>query len=257
MTAAASPVAGFCGKLPIRADFLIRRVPLACVEPWHDWMAQWLISTRAALGDAWLDAYLYGPIWRFALPAGLVGPSAVAGTLMPSVDSVGRYFPLTIALQMRSTAALAAVVVGGESWFSGAEELSLAALEGELDPDALSERLAALALPPAGAGRTDAKPIPALAEPGLVLSFDPEKESVEALLARYAPTQLDAGNSVWWTLGGESFPPVMLLAVGLPAPSSFAAMLSGQWAAQGWREDRNADAGALEIAAEREGTSRG
>jgi type VI secretion system protein ImpM len=252
-----SPVAGFCGKLPIRADFVIRHVPLACVEPWHDWMAQWLIATRAALGDAWLDAYLYGPIWRFALPAGLVGPGAVAGTLMPSVDSVGRYFPLTIALQMPSTAALAAAVMNGAAWFSGAEELSLAALEGELDPDALSERLAALALPPANAGRTDVKPCPTLAEPGLVLSFDPEKESAETLLARHAPAQLDAGNSVWWTLGSESFPPAMLLAIGLPAPSAFAAMLSGQWAEQGWREDRSVDASAYEIATEREETSRG
>jgi len=89
---------GFCGKLPNRADFVIRRLPLAYVEPWHDWLAATLAATRDALGPDWLDAYLYGPIWRFALPAGIAGPAAIAGTLMPSVDSVGRYFPLTIAL---------------------------------------------------------------------------------------------------------------------------------------------------------------
>jgi hypothetical protein len=121
----------------------------------------------------------------------------------------------------------------------------------------LSERLAVLALPPATTGSSDAKPAPMLAQPGSVLRFDPEKESAETLLARHAPAQLDAGNSVWWTLGSETFPPAMLLAVGLPAPSAFAAMLSGQWAEQGWREDRSVDASAYEIATEREEKSRG
>ena len=236
MSTASLGEVGFCGKLPNRADFVTRRLPLAYVEPWHDWLAAMLAATRDALGPDWLDAYLYGPIWRFALPAGVAGPAAMAGTLMPSVDSVGRYFPLTVALALPSPQALAGVVSRGRSWFAGAEALSLAALEEEIGLDALSERLAELALPPAEARKAEARSA-AAASPGLALSFDPEKEIGEGPLALEAPAQLAAGSTLWWTLGSEQVPPVLLIAAGLPTPRSFAALLTGRWAEFGWRTE--------------------
>ncbi|HYM01799.1 MAG TPA: type VI secretion system-associated protein TagF, partial [Stellaceae bacterium] len=108
MIAAAVSV-GLCGKLPARADFVTRRLPPSAVETWHAWLAEALVAMRAALGEAWLDAYLHGPIWRFALPAGVIGPKATAGTLMPSVDSVGRYFPFSIMCPLPSLEAVIGV----------------------------------------------------------------------------------------------------------------------------------------------------
>lgn len=242
----AAAVAGFCGKLPIRADFVTRRVPLAWVEPWHDWLAEVMSATRTALGEDWLDAYLYGPIWRFALPAGVVGAGAVAGILMPSVDAVGRYFPLTIVLPSVSVAALAGAVIAGSAWFADAEELSLAALDGDVDLDELSDRIAALVAPSSTAAETRTPGTPL---PGSVLSFDPEKDPADTLRAAQVPAQLAAGNSLWWTIGSERVPAVMLIAAGLPTPAGFAAMLDGQWAAHGWRA---VDADALHRAASRE-----
>jgi type VI secretion system protein ImpM len=223
---AAEAVAGFCGKLPIRADFVTRRVPLAWVEPWHDWLAEVMSATRTALGEDWLDAYLYGPIWRFALPAGVVGAGAVAGILMPSVDAVGRYFPLTIVLPSPSAAALAGAVIAGSAWFADAEELSLA-----------------LVAPSSTAAETRTPGTPL---PGSVLSFDPEKDPADTLRAAQVPAQLAAGNSLWWTIGSERVPAVMLIAAGLPTPAGFAGMLDGRWAAHGWRA---VDADALHRAA--------
>ena len=245
MSADAISAAGFCGKLPIRADFVTRRVPLAYVERWHDWLAEALAAVRDALGEGWLDAYLYGPIWRFAVPAGLAGPHAVAGTLMPSVDSVGRYFPLTIALPLASTPALANMVMHGRGWFEDAEAFSLAALEGEIDIDALGERLAALPLPPITAGSSSgAIGAPsAIARPGIAFILGAEDGAGENLLAQHAGPNLAAGNSVWWTRGAERMPPAVAMASALPAPASFAAMLSGEWAKYGWQEDNLAQSG--------------
>jgi type VI secretion system protein ImpM len=238
MSVNATPGAGFCGKLPIRADFITRRLPLAYVERWHDWLAECLAGLRDALGEGWLDAYLYGPIWRFAVPAGLAGPHAVAGTLMPSVDSVGRYFPLTIALPLASPEALVSMALEGRSWFDGAEACSLAALEGELDIDMLGERLAALALPAlivrSGVASGTS---PAVPRPGRAFILGIEEGAGENFLAQHAAPQLMAGNSLWWTRGAESMPPAVAIASYLPMPASFAAMLIGEWAKYGWQED--------------------
>lgn len=245
MSADAISAAGFCGKLPIRADFITRRVPLVCVERWHDWLAEALAGMRDALGEAWLDAYLYGPIWRFAVPAGLAGPHAVAGTLMPSVDSVGRYFPLSIVLPLASTAALASMVTQRRNWFDDAETLSLAALEGEIDIDTLGERLAALAVPPLPARSSVAARGAALTvpSPGLAFILGAEEGAEENLLSQHAGPRLAAGNSLWWSRGAEHMAPVVVVASGLPAPASFAAMISGEWTKYGWQEDDLAQSG--------------
>lgn len=234
MTGKSRILAGYCGKLPIRSDFVLRRVPLAFVERWHDWIAAGMASARSALGEGWLDAYLHGPVWRFALPPGLVGPTAMAGTLMPSVDATGRYFPLTLVLPLPSAAALASTLVSGEDWFAEVEALSLAVLEQDIDPDSLSERLLALALPPLHKVVSSDGIPRSLAHPGIALLVSAEREMKNMLLAAQAPAQLAAGNSVWWTAGSATLQPTILVAVGLPEPRSFAAMLNGDWTGDGW-----------------------
>ena len=93
---AQSPVAGWFGKLPMLGDFASRRLPDAFIGPWDEWLQASLASSRSATGDRWLDLYLTFPVWRFALPAGLIGDRCWIGVLLPSVDRVGRCFPLTI-----------------------------------------------------------------------------------------------------------------------------------------------------------------
>lgn len=234
MAGAERMLAGFCGKLPIRPDFVTRGLPLAFVERWHDWIGDAMAAARDALGEAWLDAYLYAPIWRFVLPPGLAGESAMAGTLMPSVDAVGRYFPLTLVLPLPSIAAAASMLVSGESWFADAETLSLSALEEDIDPEVLNERLLALALPPWQTGLSGDDQGQGLVPPGTACLVTSDEEMKELLLAAKAREQLAAGNSVWWTHGSAAVPAAILYAVGLPAPPSFAAMLNGNWAAHGW-----------------------
>ena len=98
-------------------------------------------ASRARLGEAWLDCYLTMPIWRFVLLPGLVGPSGWAGVLMPSVDRVGRHFPLTLAVELSSGVAAAAAVFEGADWFARLEEVALTVLDPTRDVESFDRSL--------------------------------------------------------------------------------------------------------------------
>jgi hypothetical protein len=85
-------VPGWYGKLPSLGDFASRRVEGDFIEPWDLWLGERLQALRDARGEAWLDAYLHSPPWRFLLgPASCRGfdpGKAVAGVLLrPSTGS--------------------------------------------------------------------------------------------------------------------------------------------------------------------------
>lgn len=90
-------VCGWYGKLPAVGDFATRRLTPAMVARCDAWLSAGLAASQRELGDTWLDLYLTAPIWRFAWGPGLAGNDAWLGVLMPSVDRVGRYFPLLLA----------------------------------------------------------------------------------------------------------------------------------------------------------------
>ena len=91
------PGFGAFGKMPALGDFFRLNLPRDFVDAWDGWLQEELAGSRASLGEHWLDCYLVGPLWRFALGPGLCETRAYAGVMMPSVDRVGRYFPLTVA----------------------------------------------------------------------------------------------------------------------------------------------------------------
>lgn len=126
---------GFSGKLPARGDFVQAGLPRDFVDPWHDWQSMVIAGSRVIMGDTWLDAFLEAPVWRFILSSGLCGPRAVAGLLMPSVDKVGRYFPLTFAaLSETGTPDPEA----WESWLDAVETLGRCALDEDAPPERLT-----------------------------------------------------------------------------------------------------------------------
>ena len=91
------PAFGLFGKLPARGDFVRAGLPGDFVAAWDHWLEEVIGATRARLGAAWLPAFLEAPVWRFALAPGLCGAASVSGLWLPSVDRVGRYYPLTLA----------------------------------------------------------------------------------------------------------------------------------------------------------------
>ena len=93
----AGQLAGYFGKMPARGDFVSGSLGREFVDPWDDWIQASIEQSRDRLGEQWLDVYLTSPLWCFALSPSICGNHAWGGVLMPSVDAVGRYFPLTIA----------------------------------------------------------------------------------------------------------------------------------------------------------------
>lgn len=132
---------GFYGKIPSHGDFLRRGLSPAFIEPWDTWLQQSLLTGRDVLGDGWQNAYFSAPIWRFALPAGLCGPDGMTGVLMPSVDRVGRQFPLTLATP-GGDANPWETFTANEAAYRALEDAALAMLEDGAEPAQLETALA-------------------------------------------------------------------------------------------------------------------
>ncbi len=127
------PVFGFYGKIPARGDFVRLGLPRGFIDPWDAWLQAMLAVARQHLGPRFEPAWMEAPIWRFQLAADLCGPDAAIGVMMPSVDRVGRLFPLTLAHL--------APGVAPADWLDRASAAGLAALDEDLDPPALLARL--------------------------------------------------------------------------------------------------------------------
>jgi len=142
----AFPRCGFDGKLPSRGDFVGRGLPRSFVRPWQAWVDAALAASRLALAEAWLAAWDQTPAWRFALPAGVCGPDAVLGLLMPSLDRAGRRYPLTVAAVFVG----ASIPPADEAWLDAVEPLALNARAHDWTPEALMLSLEAVPAPDLG-----------------------------------------------------------------------------------------------------------
>lgn len=208
---------GFYGKLASRGDFVSRGLPQSFIGPWDSWLAAGLLASQS-LGDRWLNAYLVSPLWRFMVAPGVCGPQAAVGVVMPSVDRVGRYFPLTVAVLLDHEADPASVVGGSDAWFEQVEQLMLSTLSVEASFEAFGAELETLGSPAylprgpssrfAGLNRFDAT--------------DP-KARITALAELACE-----GASLWWGQGSERIAPGLLRCQGLPAAADFAQFLLGQ-----------------------------
>jgi len=127
-----APIAlGIYGKMPAHGDFVRRGLPSSFVTPWDAWLAAGVAAAREQLAEGFAQVWDDAPAWRFALPAGVCGPDAVAGVMLPSEDTVGRRFPLTAA------ALLPPGVVAEEAWFDRLEAAVRAARHGSIDADGM------------------------------------------------------------------------------------------------------------------------
>ncbi|MFP7675235.1 type VI secretion system-associated protein TagF [Marivita sp. S0852] len=143
------PVDGYgaFGKIPAVGDFFRVNAPPGFVEPWDAWLQRCLLAGSEAHGPGWDALYMSVPIWRFCLSAGLAGAQPVIGVLMPSVDRVGRRFPLTLMTPIGDGASVVREhLVQGDA-FQSMEDIALSVLDDDVSKDALAAQLAALALP--------------------------------------------------------------------------------------------------------------
>ncbi|MEJ1963377.1 MAG: type VI secretion system-associated protein TagF [Gammaproteobacteria bacterium] len=236
---------GFYGKLPCRGDFLQRRAPQDFVDAWDAWLQECIHESRLRLQDTWLDTYLTGPIWRFVLASGVCGDGAYAGILVPSVDRVGRYFPLTVMAQLTPDGCPLALACSGAAWFESAESLVLDALQADaLDFDAFDEQIALLRERLDAAGADESSRFLKLLQnsdfPGgsarwqLPLVAPESLQSAVNAFAYREMSRVMQPLALWWTSGSGSLAPSWLSTRGLPEARSFVAMLTGDWAGADW-----------------------
>ena len=236
---------GFYGKLPSHGDFLRRRVSDAFVDGWDAWLRECLASSRTALGAQWLDVYLTSPAWRFVCAPGACGPAPVMGLLAPSVDQVGRYFPLTVVAELPDDVCLVTAAAASGRFLDTAERLVIETLAADLvDFNRFDQGVAGLQeefaqvverppiiLDPAAVSVLEETPqawqLPMGASFHLSSAFE-QLLSLQ-LEAKFRPLVL------WWTDGSSVVEPSWLVLKGLPGPSLYPAFLEGSWNERRWR----------------------
>lgn len=112
------------GKLPGHGDFVSRGVPGVWRDRLDQWLSDWLAAARAAQGEGFVEAYETAAPWLFE------GPRAAA-VLLPSMDAVGRHFPLL-------------AVIGPDQSMQAVYDAMVDAVAAASDSDALRAALAAL-----------------------------------------------------------------------------------------------------------------
>lgn len=136
---------GAFGKIPSHGDFIRLDLPGSFIRVWDDWLQTGMIAAREILGDRWKECYFSARIWRFSLPAGMAGPHGISGVLMPSIDRIGRQYPLTIALiAPEDRCALRHFCNTG--LFERLEAIALQTLDQDLNGEALVQALSGLEL---------------------------------------------------------------------------------------------------------------
>jgi type VI secretion system protein ImpM len=235
---------GLYGKLPTHGDFLRRRVAEEFVAVWDPWLQGCLADSRAVLGERWLDIYLTSPVWRFALGPRVCGAAPAAGLLVPSVDRVGRYFPLTVVWPTPAGRSSLEVAIGFQAGFERAERLVLDTLAQDqiefADFDRRVQELAPyLEAPDPDEGlRLTRDAANALASPGMPPRCIPLRAAAQlrgpALQMFGCQLETGAPLALWWTDGSRAVAPSWLITRGLPDFAHFSAMLDGAWEHAGW-----------------------
>jgi type VI secretion system protein ImpM len=185
---------GCCGKIPARGDFIRLGLPRDFLDCWDAWFAAVLAASRGILGEGWEAAWLEAPVWQFALAPGVCGARAAVGVWMPSVDRVGRYFPLTI-VAIADDATAGDLIYSHRGFLDAAIEAGLAALSLDLSPDELMVRILAAA--------------------------------VRQPQAAISASSLQQAQALWWTSGAPRVAAGEIRTAGLPEAETFRAMLDG------------------------------
>lgn len=228
-------VPGWYGKLPSVGDFAQRRLPPDFVQAWDDWLARELADWQDADPAGWLASYLAGASWRFMLlprcVAGFDATAAVAGVLMPSVDRVGRYFPLTIAWRLPATPADAPGLQQVLSQMHQLDDLALDAVQQDWTLDQLEDALVAFTQRSGAAGPAPLVPLAGAAWTGELPAAGaaveiPWRNDIASTLADLACARmLDLwhGAALWWS-EPEPGRTRLRLSAGLPRGEAFVAL---------------------------------
>jgi type VI secretion system protein ImpM len=224
---------GWYGKISTLGDFAQRRLPAEFVQASDAWLSRTMVASRQQLGERWLEGYLTSPVMRFAWAPGVVagaGPHWWFGVLMPSCDSVGRYFPLLIA-QRRTRPPLDRIALDHlELWFAHLANAATHTLGERATVEGFEQALGEAPPWPSAAAVAALSTLAPCAAPGGVSYAFGHRVSMSQWLHAIALDELHArfaGCSIWWRQGDATRDTEAEVVKGLPEPTAFAQMLTG------------------------------
>ena len=157
VTSDVARIPGWYGKLPSLGDFASRRLEADFIEPWDLWLGEGAAGAARRLRRRLArrlprHAGVALPAVAGSAAAGFARSIAFAGVLVPSVDRVGRHFPLTLVASLSRLPELAAEFDALLAWLHRLEDTALDALQSDWTIDDLENALAELAPPGADGG---------------------------------------------------------------------------------------------------------
>lgn len=227
---------GLYGKLPAYGDFIFRNLNPSFINPWDEWLQNFISGSQQQIGEDWLDVYLTSPVWRFVISSGVIDNMMWAGLMMPSVDRVGRYFPVSVVKPFVSSVNPVSFISDQREWYSELENICFEALEGRIDVDTAVSSMDQLSVLTA----EHYQPTQDLLEMGpMLFGMDADDENNMGKLFPYLLNASLVNNlrsySLWVTEGSNLVSPVFFSCQGLPPIGGIASMLDGLWQQRNWK----------------------
>ena len=234
-------IVGFYGKIPSKGDFITQSLPRSFVDPWDMWLREALADSRNKLGDDWMECYLTTPLYQYVLSPGVCGNQVWLGVMMPSVDSIGRYFPMTICRSFNSGANPLALIESNGDWFEEAADLLLSCLEDDFSLSDFETKITALNGDNNDSTITLKKTTMNRFQDSAWNFPVHEKERIGVIYPELVNSMLDtfySSYSIWRTYGSDVISPGFVISEGLPPHDSITAFMDGQWEKWGWTDEQ-------------------
>lgn len=234
---------GYYGKVPTHGDFVGRGLPKQFREPWDAWLQQIIYTSKQQLAESWMRHFLTFPLYRFALSTGVCGERTWLGVLIPSVDQVGRYYPMTLCRSIESSKELLSAFTRYQSWYDQAEALVLSCLRDDFSLESFEQQLV---LMESQVNQVVLNKTEELTHIGHLIQKHPnaawriggikfnELNMLSPLLLQSLLDDFCTAYSMWFTQGSEDSTSSFLLAKGLPPFAGATALLDGEWGQWGW-----------------------
>ncbi|CDZ49592.1 type VI secretion system-associated protein TagF [Neorhizobium galegae] len=141
---------GFFGKLPTHGDFVWTGLGRKLHGAIDAWLQSSLEAIQAEFGGQWERRFRSMPSWRFIVEQDLWVPATVAGVIVPSLDRVGRSFPLVVAAQLHGFSGDPRSLCLDDTWFVATEGLAETSARRDFDIDTFTTNLKQLRPPRPG-----------------------------------------------------------------------------------------------------------
>ena len=219
---------GIYGKMPSKRDFIALHLPGPILSIVERWLQGGVAASKNLMGANWQDTYLTAPIWRFWIGEEIAGTYCI-GSIMPSVDGVGRYFPLAILAHGSNEETLLPPLDDPlVPWFEMIEGRLLSAL----NPDTATDAFGMLeGLPAPGDYRKSAPKVRSSEiRRGIMWSGRTRPDASDKPAGDREEDYRIAAQTrtYWWTNGGERFGPRFYSHPGMPDPSVYVNFLTGE-----------------------------